>query len=114
MIEICTYLQYVNADTFNAENGCVPGKLLTNGVETNCFHMPVAYADEGTVMNHQAPKHYTFARFLWQHSTKTRVKRRLCLLAAYIIGKAGATITCKWVGGRREGWVVVECRNIGR
>jgi hypothetical protein len=42
-------------------------KLLLNYEETNCFHTSVAFADEGTVMNNQAPTHSTFARFLWQH-----------------------------------------------
>jgi hypothetical protein len=34
-----------------------------NGEETICFQMPVASEDEGTVTNHQAPKHATYLAF---------------------------------------------------
>lgn len=106
MIELRTYFQYLNADNIQCRKWMLTLKLLLNYEETNCFHMPVAYADEGTVMNHQTPTHCTFARFLWQHWTKTRVKRCLCLLACYIVCKAGASnrlVAGRWYESRLAG-----------
>lgn len=112
MTEIRTYLQYVNLDELNAENGSVPWKLLMNDAETNRFHMPVASRRRKHCYESPSTE-TTLARFLWQHSTKTWVKRRFGLLACYIFCKVGATITWKWVGGRRAGWPVVDVEKHG-